>query len=149
MSSHKFQAQIVAISYFGENLTCSVKANIYQVYTNQAACTITFISSAPFLDLRLYFQPQFRILWLTLWLYVCVYEREMKSFFFHSFCFRFCSHRSHCAVLSRVPCAIQQVPIRYLFYNSVYMSIPISPFIPSLCPLGNCNFVFYICDSVL
>ena len=40
----------------------------------------------------------------------------------------------------------------YLFYihSGVYMSIPISQFIPLLLfPLGKHKFVFYICDSVL
>ena len=34
--------------------------------------------------------------------------------------------------------------------SSVYISIPISQFIPVLPsnPLGNCKFVFYICDSI-
>ena len=34
--------------------------------------------------------------------------------------------------------------------SSVYISIPISQFIPILPsnPLGNCKFVFYICDSI-
>ena len=47
------------------------------------------------------------------------------------FFFRFFSCIGHYRVLSRVPCAIQQVLFSYLFCNSsVWMSIPISQFIP-------------------
>ena len=75
--------------------------------------------------------------------------------------FRFSSHKSHYRVLSRVPSAINQVLISYLYYidsyiciyliiylclcSSVYMSIPISQFILLHFSLGNHKFVFYIC----
>ena len=48
--------------------------------------------------------------------------------------FGFPCHLGHHRALSRVPCAIQQVLISYLFYTQqcVYTSIPISQFIPPL-----------------
>ena len=63
--------------------------------------------------------------------------------------FGFPSHLSYHRALSRVPCAIQQVIIICLFYNSidsVNMSVPISQFIlpelppwqPHVCSLHNC-----------
>ena len=36
----------------------------------------------------------------------------------------------------------------YFIYSSVYISIPISQFIPSPLPPGSHKFVFYICDSI-
>ena len=49
--------------------------------------------------------------------------------------FRFFSHIGHYRVLSRVPCAIQQVLISYLFYIQqcvyVHPNLPIYPPIPS------------------
>ena len=71
-----------------------------------------------------------------------------QSEYVHSF-LRFFSHIGHYRVLSRVPCAIQQVLISYLFYiqQCVYVN-PNLPTYPS--PLTTClfsKFVFYICDS--
>ena len=57
----------------------------------------------------------------------------------------------HYRVFSRVSCVIQQVLLLvYFMYSSVYMSIPISHFIPLLphFPPGNHKFVFYIGDSI-
>ena len=64
--------------------------------------------------------------------------------------FGFLSHLGHHRALSRVPCAIQQVLISYLFIHSgVYMSVPISQFIPPPpSPLGIHTFVLYICVSI-
>ena len=42
--------------------------------------------------------------------------------------FRFFSHIGHYSVLSRVPCALQQVLV-YFIYRSVYMLIQIYPFL--------------------
>ena len=36
----------------------------------------------------------------------------------------------------------------YFIYSSVYMSIPISQFIPPPLPPSNDEFVFYICESI-
>ena len=59
--------------------------------------------------------------------------------------FRFFSHIGHHRILSRVPCAIQQVLISCLFYiqQCVYVtpSLPIHPL-----PPRNHRFVFYVCD---
>ena len=64
--------------------------------------------------------------------------------------FRLLSHIIDYRVLSRVPCAIQQALISYLFYiqQCVYVNpnLPIYPSSP-LFPV-NCKF-FYICNSVL
>ena len=64
--------------------------------------------------------------------------------------FRFFSYTGHYRVLSRVPCAIQQVLISYLFYIQQYVyvnpNLSIYPF-PSLSP-SNHKFVLYICNSV-
>ena len=64
--------------------------------------------------------------------------------------FGFPSHLGHHRSLSRVPCAIQQALISYLFYTqqSIYVSpnLPIRPTPPS--PVGNHKFVLYICDSI-
>ena len=64
--------------------------------------------------------------------------------------FRFFSHTHHCRVLGRVPCAIQQILIVYLFYiqQHVYVN-PNLPLYPSSFYLHhNHKFVFYICDSI-
>ena len=64
--------------------------------------------------------------------------------------FRFFVHTGHYRVVSRVPCAKQQVLISYLFYiqQCVYLNpnLPIYPS-PPLTP-GNSKFVFYICNSI-
>ena len=63
--------------------------------------------------------------------------------------FRFFSHIGHYRVLSRVLQAIQYMSLLVIcsIYNSVYMPVPVSQFIPSpSCP-GNHTFVFYIHDS--
>ena len=45
--------------------------------------------------------------------------------------FRLSSHIGHYRLLSRVPCAISRFVLAiYFIYSSVYMSIPISQFIP-------------------
>ena len=64
--------------------------------------------------------------------------------------FRFPSHLGHHRALSRVPCAIQQVLISYLFYTQqcIYVNpnLPIHPTPPP--PLGIHKFVLYICVSI-
>ena len=71
--------------------------------------------------------------------------------------FGFPSHLSHYRALSRVPRALQQVLISYLFYthNRVYISISISQFSPPFCPpFGVHTFVllhlslFLLCRQV-
>ena len=67
--------------------------------------------------------------------------------------FGFPSHLGHHRTPRRVPWAKQQVLIHYLFYtqciNSVYMSVPISQFIPPfLSILDVCTFILYICVSI-
>ena len=61
--------------------------------------------------------------------------------------FRFPSNLGHHRALSRVPCAIQSVLIRYLFYiqQCIYVNpnLPVHPTPPS--PLGNHKFVLYNC----
>ena len=61
----------------------------------------------------------------------CIKVIQLCMYIFLLF-FRFVSHIGHYRVLKRIPCALQQVLIRYLFYiwKCVYMSIPISQFIP-------------------
>ena len=49
----------------------------------------------------------------------------------HALFFRFCSHISHYRILNRVPCAIWLVLVNYLLSGSVYMSVPVSQYIPS------------------
>ena len=65
----------------------------------------------------------------------------------------FPSHLGHCRALNRAPCAIQNVLIVIYFIrgvNSVYMSVPISQFIPlSPPPPWIHKFVLYICVSLL
>ena len=53
-------------------------------------------------------------------------------------------------VLSRVSCALNRFLLNiYFIYSTIYLSIPISQFIPpALPPLGNHKLVFYICDSI-
>ena len=60
-------------------------------------------------------------------------EQSESIIHIHKFTlFRFFSHICHYRVLSRVPCAIQQVLLSYYcICNSTYMSISISQFIPS------------------
>ena len=63
--------------------------------------------------------------------------------------FRFFFNKGHQRVLSRVPCAIQQALISYLFH--MQQCVHVNPNLPSYTsfsfPLGNQKFVFYICDS--
>ena len=65
---------------------------------------------------------------------------------------RFFSHTGHYRVLSRVPCAIQQVLISYLFYiqQCVYVNpnLPIYPSPSPPFPLGSHKFVIYVCVSI-
>ena len=61
-------------------------------------------------------------------------------------------HIGHYRVLSRVLCVIynRSLLIIYFIYSSVYMSVPISQFIPPPFTLHNYMHVFCICDySVL
>ena len=48
----------------------------------------------------------------------------------HPLFFRFPSHLGHHRALSIVLCAIQEVLVIYFIYSSVYMSVPVSQFIP-------------------
>ena len=61
--------------------------------------------------------------------------------------FRVFSHIGHYRALSRVPCAIQQVFISYLFYiqSCVYVNLNILISLPLFLP-GNHKCVFHICD---
>ena len=52
--------------------------------------------------------------------------------YIYPFFFRFLSHIGHYQVLSRVPWAMQQVLIRYLFYIEYCVSTPIFQFVPPL-----------------
>ena len=64
--------------------------------------------------------------------------------------FRFSSQVGHYRVLSRVPCAIQQVLISYIFYIQQCVCVNTNLLIypsPSLHP-GNHKFIFYICNSI-
>ena len=67
--------------------------------------------------------------------------------FIHSLFFGFISHLGQHRALSRVPCATQWILLSYL--SSMYMSVPISQFIPNpLFPNGVHTFVLCICVSV-
>ena len=71
------------------------------------------------------------------------------SIYMYPLFFRFSSHIGHYRVLSRVPCAIQEVLTSYLFCM-VYICQSQSPnlSLPPTFPLGNHKFAFYICDSI-
>ena len=75
---------------------------------------------------------------------------EVNLLYIYPLFFRFFSHIGHYRVLSRGPCAIQQVLISYLFYiqQCVYFNpnLPIYPS-PTLHP-GNHKFIFNICNSI-
>ena len=64
--------------------------------------------------------------------------------------FGFPSHLGHHRAFSRVPCAIQQVIISYLFYTQQHIcvnpNLPVHPTSPS--PLVVYRFVLYICVSI-
>ena len=82
--------------------------------------------------------------------YFQVYTKvNQLNIYIYPLFFRFFSHIGHYRVLSRVPCAIQQVLISYLFYiqQCVYVN-PNLQFIPHPLPPGNCKFVFYMCNSI-
>ena len=49
---------------------------------------------------------------------------QSVQFYIFILFFRFSSLIGYCKILSRVPCAIQQVLIVYQFCNHVYMLIP-------------------------
>ena len=58
---------------------------------------------------------------------------NLFSIYINLLFFRFFSHIGHNRVLSRIPCAIQQALINYLFYvySVVLVSVPVFQFIPS------------------
>ena len=62
----------------------------------------------------------------------------------------FFSHIGHHMPSNRVPCAVQQVLISYLFYTQQFVyvntSLPIHPTPPI--PPNNHKFIFYICNSI-
>ena len=63
--------------------------------------------------------------------------------------FGFPSHLGHHRVLSRVPCAVEQVLIAYLFYSRVCTSVPIFQFVPPPpSPFSIHRFVLYIRVSI-
>ena len=69
--------------------------------------------------------------------YTWIHCFPLFSFFYGHF-----SHIGYYRVLSRGPCAVQQVII-YFIFSSVYMSVPVSQFIPLL-SLGNHKFFFFL-----
>ena len=77
-------------------------------------------------------------------------ESVILYIYIYPLLFGFFPHTGHCRVLSRVPCAIQQILTSYLFYISmyfmcVYMSTPISLFIPPLCSTSSFHDLLQIC----
>ena len=57
--------------------------------------------------------------------------------------FRTFSHKGHYRVLSRVPCALQQVIISYIIYSCGYIHVKLNlPIYPPLQSSGNHKFVF-------
>ena len=74
----------------------------------------------------------------------------MIQLYTYLFFFRFFSHTGYHRILSRLPCAIQQILVGYLSYIQKYvyvnpkLLISLSPHFP----FGNCKFVFNICQSV-
>ena len=82
--------------------------------------------------------------------FLCTAEWISYTYTYVHSVFRFFPHIDHCRVSSRVPCAIQEVLISYLFIHSnVYMSVPSSPFIPPqpLSPLVTIN-LFYLLVTI-
>ena len=67
--------------------------------------------------------------------------------------FRFFSLRGFYKILSKVPCAILQVLVSYLFYiwSGVYVNpnLLIHPSSHPPFPFGNPKFVFHVCESLL
>ena len=81
---------------------------------------------------------------------VQVYSKMNQLYrYIYTLFLKFFSHIDHYRVLSRVSCAIQEVLIIYFTNSSVYMSIPISQFIPHyFFPLVNIGLFSTICDSI-
>ena len=93
--------------------------------------------------------------WSIVALQCCVsfllYSKVNQSYIYiYPLLFRFPSHLGLYRVLSRVPVLhSRSLLVTYFIHSSVYVSIPISQFIPlPPFPSGNHKFVFYICDSI-
>ena len=74
-------------------------------------------------------------------IYIYIYIHRSPPFF------RVCPHIDHYTVLSRVPCANEQVLISYLSQRCVNVN-PVSQFLPPPFLFVTISFVFYICDSI-
>ena len=76
----------------------------------------------------------------------------IQLYIMHIFFFRFFSHVSYHKILSRLPCALQQVLVDGLSYiSSAYMHVHPKLLVypsPPCFPFGNHKFVFHICKSV-
>ena len=120
--------------------------------TSVSQCTYYNISFRQPRFLKLFF---FKLIFIIVDLQCCIifllYNRvNLLYIHIYPLFFRFYSHIGHYRVLSRVPCAVQQILISYLFYiqQCVYVS-PNLPIYPSpLFPPGKHKFIFCICDSL-
>ena len=64
-------------------------------------------------------------IFISLYIYIYIHTHTYIYFF------TLFSHLDYYRVLSRFPCAVQQVPVGYFKYSSVYMSVPNSQPVPT------------------